>query len=131
MQRTVAAALVGAVALLSLAACGGDDDSAAATGAGKGAAESTPTNGDVAAEVKTFRFQPEPIEIDAGTTVTWTNRDNILHTVTSGAAGKSDGRFDEQLDGSGATGSVAFDDPGRYEYFCSRHAGMQGVVVVK
>ena len=101
---------------------------------GAGASSNNDSSGrreSVAVEVKTFQFQPDPIEVAPGTTVTWTNRDNILHTVTSGSARQADGSVDERLDGPGSTARVTFEDAGRYEYFCSRHTGMRGVVVVE
>jgi len=82
-------------------------------------------------EIDTFQFEPESIEVDAGTTATWTNRDDILHTVTAGMPEMPTGNFDETLDGAGTTGSVTFDEAGRYDYFCSRHNGMTGTVVVR
>ena len=66
----------------------------------------------------------------AGTKVTWTNGDEILHTVTSGVPGATDGTFNGQLDGKGTSFSFPFDKPGSYKYFCSRHNSMTGVVDV-
>jgi plastocyanin len=98
------------------AGCGDDDDS------GGEAAGSQAT-------IKTFMFEPDPIEVDAGTTVTWTNEDDILHTVTSTKTAPA--RFDERLDGAGTTADVAFDEPGTFEYICAVHDGMEGSVVVR
>jgi plastocyanin len=49
------------------------------------------------AAVRIFQFQPGALEVRAGTRVTWTNQDDIAHTVTSGQPGNPDGRFDVQL----------------------------------
>ncbi len=75
---------------------------------------------------KSYRFEPETIEVDAGTRVTWTNNDDFPHNV-------------HLLDGSdasvslpvGESGSLTFDEPGTVEYECSLHPQqMQGTVIV-
>jgi plastocyanin len=71
-----------------------------------------------------YRFDPPVIEVPAGTTVTWTNRDNFTHSV--------------QVDGGqvhdikpGQAVSIAFDEPGEYAYRCTYHAqNMKGKVLV-
>jgi len=94
--------------------------------------------GDVAEEgvdvsVKTFMFEPDPIEVQAGDTVTWTNGDTAVHTVTSGERERPDGEFDEELAESGGTAERTFREAGTYAYFCSLHSGpgMEGTVVVR
>lgn len=83
------------------------------------------------AAIHVFQFQPAALEVRAGSGVTWTNEDDITHTVTSGVPGRPDGRFDVRLDGKGASGSATFSDPGVYPYFCVRHQSMRGEVVVR
>jgi plastocyanin len=83
------------------------------------------------AAVRVFQFQPGALEVRAGTRVTWTNQDDITHTVTSGQPGNPDGRFDVQLAGKGASGSASFAEPGVYPYFCARHPSMRGEVTVR
>ena len=56
--------------------------------------------------VQLFQFKPGQIEVKAGTRVTWTNQDDITHTVTSGTPEQRDGRFELPLDGRGATGVI-------------------------
>jgi plastocyanin len=85
----------------------------------------------VAAAIRVFQFQPGALEVAAGTRVTWRNEDEITHTVTSGAAGSPDGRFDLQLAGKGTQGSAVFPEPGTYPYFCARHPSMRGEVTVR
>ena len=87
-------------------------------------------------------FVPGTIKIAVGGSVTWTNQDNILHTVTSGdreyapdngglvVATNEDGMFDLQLDGSGATATVSFPDAGSFHYFCDLHPGMEADIEV-
>ena len=97
-----------------------------------GAALALPQDGVTArGTVHVFQFQPSALEVRAHTRVTWTNQDDITHTVTSGAPGSPDGRFDVRLAGQGASGSATFSDPGVYRYFCTRQQSMRGEVVVR
>src|SRR5271157_2629802 len=73
-----------------------------------------------------FAFVPATLTISAGTTVTWTNRDEEPHTVAA-----SDGSFHSPGMGTGATYSHTFAAPGTFEYVCSIHPMMHGTVVVK
>jgi len=82
----------------------------------------------VTATIDNFSFSPGEITVAPGTTVTWENRDDIPHTVTGADTPhlfKSD-----PLD-TGDHFSYRFDHAGRFAYFCSLHAHMQGVVVVQ
>ena len=86
-------------------------------------------------EIVEFAYAPKEVHIKAGETVRWVNKDEFLHTVTSGAVdgpeNKADGMFDEDLDESGSEATVTFDLPGTYTYFCSQHNAMDGVVIVE
>jgi plastocyanin len=74
---------------------------------------------------KSYRFDPETIEIKAGQTVTWTNNDNFTHTV------RVDGQDDHKVD-RGASVSLSFADPGTYHYVCTLHShDMHGTVIVR
>lgn len=81
-------------------------------------------------EIQLFRFQTERLDIAPGTTVTWINRDDIVHSVTSGVPDAADGRFDSGLFPLGEQFSHTFSDPGEYPYFCTRHPHMVGTIVV-
>ena len=94
-------------------------------------AADTPVSTGAPVAIQLFQFQPSPLEVAAGTTVTWTNSDAILHTVTAGAPGAVDGRFDGPLDGTGTTYAFTFSEPGTYAYFCARHEAMRGEVRVR
>jgi plastocyanin len=75
--------------------------------------------------VKSYRFEPKTIEIEAGETVTWTNEDNFTHTV------EVDGQRDHKVD-QGDSFEVTFDTPGTYGYVCTLHSqDMDGTVIVK
>ncbi len=68
--------------------------------------------------VQVFKFRPDRIDVKAGTRVTWTNQDEITHTVTAGTPEKRDPAFDIRLAGKGTTGSVEFTRPGVFPFFC-------------
>ncbi|MGE3594481.1 MAG: plastocyanin/azurin family copper-binding protein [Dehalococcoidia bacterium] len=105
--------------------------------AGCGTTESTPASaaatdaGGPSVTIRLFQFQPATLDLAAGETVTWTNRDDILHTVTSGTPDARDGRFDGAMNGAGTTYTITFSEPGTYAYFCSRHESMRGEVRVQ
>jgi plastocyanin len=80
--------------------------------------------------VQGFMFRPERLQVKVGTTVTWTNRDQILHTATSGTPGMPSGVFDGEMPEAGKSFSFTFREPGTYPYFCSRHNSMRGEIVV-
>jgi plastocyanin len=96
-------------------------------------AASTPPGGDSGPTIaiQTFQFKPSPLEIKAGTKVTWVNQDEITHTITSGTPENRDGRFDSPLEGKGAAFSTILDRPGTYTYFCNRHLSMRGEIHVR
>jgi plastocyanin len=77
-------------------------------------------------------YQPNPVNVKAGGTVTWTNLDTVVHTVTSGNS-FNDTNFGRDFD-SGFLGkgfSHIFFKAGEYPYFCQIHPTMVGKVVVK
>jgi plastocyanin len=80
--------------------------------------------------IQLFQFQPDTLVVPAGTRVTWTNRDDIEHTVTAGMGDQADGRFAGSLAAKGAVFSFTFERPGDYAYFCDRHHFMRGTVRV-
>jgi plastocyanin len=81
--------------------------------------------------VQTFQFKPTPIEVPVGSKVSFTNQDDITHTVTSGTPESRDGKFNNQLAGKGATATVELTQRGVYPYFCERHRSMRGEITVK
>lgn len=82
---------------------------------------------DTQVTIDNFSFLPAEVTVAAGATVTWTNRDDIPHTVTD-AAHPRDVRS-PPLD-TGDAYSLTFASPGRYAYFCSLHPHMRGTVAV-
>ena len=81
-------------------------------------------------DIKLFQFEPSMIEIEAGTTIVWTNQDDIQHSVTSGTPDALTDRFDSGFFYQGETYSRTFTESGEYQYFCRRHNSMRGVVKV-
>ena len=112
MRRAFSVALLAASLLGTAAGCGGSADSA-------------PVATTEVTMVKSYRFEPSRIEVDAGSSVTWTNDDNFTHTV------QVDGQEDHKVE-RGDSVSIAFDKPGTYTYVCTLHSrDMDGEVIVK
>ena len=86
--------------------------------------------GSAATEVKidNFSFGPATIRVAVGTTVTWTNRDDIPHTVVSTDDPRA---FKSQVLDTEEKFSYTFAKAGTYPYFCSVHPKMVGTVVVQ
>jgi amicyanin len=78
-----------------------------------------------AVKIGNFTFGPQELKVKSGTTVTWTNEDDIPHTVVSPNNYRS-----KVLDTDG-TYSFTFTTPGTYKYFCSLHPHMTGTIVVE
>jgi plastocyanin len=76
--------------------------------------------------IDNFAFTPATITIPVGTRVTWVNRDDVPHTVTS----KTRLFVSPALDTEGKFEYV-FDKPGTYVYYCSVHPHMIATVIVK
>jgi plastocyanin len=92
------------------------------------AASSAPSPAAATMEVKidNFSFGPTSITVAVGTTVTWTNRDDIPHTVVS-----TDGVFKSKVMDTDEKFSFTFTKAGTFAYFCSIHPKMTGTVVVQ
>ena len=89
------------------------------------AARSAPaTNPEV--DIDQFTFLPQRITVKAGTTVTWSNEDDVPHTIAS-----SSKLFKSKALDTGGKFLFTFTTPGTYEYFCSLHPHMTGAVVVE
>ena len=82
--------------------------------------------GDSAVEIDNFVFGPERLVVKAGTTVTWTNRDDIPHTVAS-----KERLFKSKAMDTDDSYSFTFTTPGEFAYFCSLHPHMTGIIVVQ
>ena len=82
------------------------------------------------AEVKidNFSFGPASLTVAVGTTVLWTNRDDIPHTVVSTDDAKT---FKSMVLDTDEKFSFTFTKAGTYPYFCSIHPKMTGKVIVQ
>ena len=77
-------------------------------------------------------FIPFNAEIISGGTVTWSNDDVAVHTVTSGIVSEGpDDIFDSGIISPGSTFEHTFEDSGTYDYFCIVHPWMIGTVQVQ
>lgn len=82
--------------------------------------------------LQNIAFSPNTLTISAGTTVKWTNKDGITHTVTSGLPGAPDAIFDSGNLGNGSTFSYTFNTKGTFKYYCKIHGAMMtGSVTVQ
>jgi plastocyanin len=81
-----------------------------------------------ATEVKidNFVFGPQTVTVPVGSTVTWTNKDDIPHTTVS-----TEGVFKSKVMDTDEKFSYTFTKAGTYSYFCSVHPKMTGKVVVQ
>jgi plastocyanin len=78
------------------------------------------------AEMRTMTFAPKRLEIAAGTTVRWTNNDQLVHTITA-----DDGSWDSGPIEPGGSWSHTFTQPGEYAIHCTPHPFMKAVIVVR
>ena len=76
--------------------------------------------------IDNFSFGPQTVTVPVGATVTWTNHDDIPHTVVS-----TDGVFKSKVRDTDEKFSYTFTKAGTYPYFCSVHPKMTGKVVVQ
>jgi plastocyanin len=77
-------------------------------------------------KIDNFTFGPADLTVMAGTTITWTNRDDIPHTVVS-----TDKAFKSKVLDTDEQFSSTFRTAGTYSYFCSIHPKMTGRIVVQ
>ena len=123
--RALAASAVAMVAVATLAACGGDTSSSVA-------ATDSPTAADVTVTAKEFSFDPDALDLTAGSgaTVELVNSGAVEHDLTIDALNVT------IYAGAGQTASATLPalEPGTYEFYCSipghREAGMVGELTV-
>jgi plastocyanin len=75
--------------------------------------------------IDNFTFAPAQLTVKLGTTVTWTNHDDIPHTVVSA------GKFRSKTLDTDDSFSFTFTAAGDYKYFCSLHPHMTGMIKVE
>jgi plastocyanin len=105
-----------AAAVLTLSVTDDATGAAAARGSGTGGAG-------VAVTIRDFKYAPNPIVVRAGATVTVTNDDATVHTLTA-----DDGKFDTGALDGGASMTIHVPAPGTYKYHCDVHSYMKGTI---
>ena len=75
--------------------------------------------------IDNFTFTPPKLTVKVGDTVTWTNRDDIPHTVVSA------GKFRSKALDTDNSFSFTFTEAGDYKYFCGLHPHMTGMIKVE
>ncbi len=77
-------------------------------------------------EIEHFKFVPSAVTIAPGTTVTWVNHDEEIHTVTSNGESFASAALEHDQ-----AFAHTFATPGTYTYFCALHPQMRATVVVQ
>ena len=99
----------------------------AAAAAPADSARPAPVGGEILrASIASFAYAPARLEIAAGTTIEWRNDDQLAHTVTA-----SDASFASPLLQPGDIWRHTFTTPGSFDFYCTPHPFMKGVVVVR
>jgi plastocyanin len=80
---------------------------------------------DASVTIDNFTFAPAELTVKVGTTVTWTNHDDIPHTIVSA------GKFRSKTLDTDNSFSFTFTAAGDYKYFCSLHPHMTGMIKVE
>jgi len=75
--------------------------------------------------IDNFTFAPQELTLKVGDSVTWTNHDDIPHTIVSA------GKFRSKTLDTDGTFSFTFTTAGDYKYFCSLHPHMTGMIKVE
>jgi plastocyanin len=118
MRRSVSTGVFLAALGLGIAGLG--------AGAGTVTAGAQPKPETMEVKIDNFTFGPAALTVMVGTTITWTNRDDIPHTVVS-----TDKVFKSKVLDTDEKFSFTFSTPGTFPYFCSIHPKMTGTVVVQ
>jgi len=92
---------------------------------GYGSSNNNPASAAATVSIKDMAFTPGSLSVKAGATVTWTNSDTTIHTVTA-----DDGSFNSGNIAVGATYSKVFSSAGAFSYHCALHPEMTGKIVV-
>jgi plastocyanin len=140
-MKRLLALLIACLFALTIAACGDDDDDdnggastqtteQTDTGAAPPAEDKAGGGETVEVDIPSISFDPAEVTVKAGTTVKWTNTDDLPHTVTKDGGPGPD--FDSgDLEGGGGEFEQTFDEKGTVDYVCTIHPGQAGTVVVE
>ena len=83
---------------------------------------------DSAVAIVNFTFSPPSLTVGPGTKVTWTNQDDAPHSIQDTSPMRTPVSPDMA---KGATFSITYQKPGKYEYICGIHNYMMGSVTVR
>jgi len=120
MRRSVFIAGLAAALVLGMGVFG--------TGRKGSVARAQQTASTMEVKIDNFSFGPVTVTVPVGTTVTWTNRDDIPHTIVSTDDPKA---FKSKVLDTDEKFSFTFSKAGTYPYFCSIHPKMTGKVIVQ
>jgi plastocyanin len=90
------------------------------------ASTAAPASPSIEVKIDNFVFQPAELTIKAGTEVTWTNKDDIPHTVDS-----TEGKFKSSALDTDDKFQFRFTEPGEYLFYCRMHPKMTGKIIVQ
>lgn len=128
----VLAVVVVAGGAAAFVAMSGKDNEKKDTNGGSSATSSDNSSNDEQAvattsvEISGMAFSPAAITVKKGSTVTWTNKDSVPHTVT----GDESGNMDSDSLAKDDTYQFTFDQKGTFTYHCNFHSNMTGKVIV-
>lgn len=132
MRRFLLAPLTAAA--LVAAGCGDDSSDTASTASDAPAAESTPAASTPAVKgkeieigMKELQFEPKDVTVQAGTTVTWKNLEDIPHNVVA----EEGADFESDTFGKDGTYEFKAEESGAVKYVCTIHPGMEGTITVE
>src|SRR6266436_638281 len=95
-------------------------------------AQAAPASGDSSSgevaqvSIDNFAFTPQKLTVKRGTSISWTNHDDIPHTVD-----QDDHIFSSSVLDTNQKFQHTFTDPGQFLYYCRLHPKMTGTVVVE
>ena len=75
--------------------------------------------------IDNFAFNPSELTINSGTTLTWKNNHDVVHTIVS------QNLFESKTLNKEDEFTFTFNTPGEYNYYCSIHPSMRGKIIVK
>jgi len=78
--------------------------------------------------IDSYQFKPPHLSIKKGTKVQFENHDAAPHTVSPSTDGQFIG-LTRLLNGQ--KGTIKFDQPGEYKYYCQFHPSMEGTITVR
>lgn len=105
--------------VFTAASCSSSNPSQSNGGSSGGSGQQAP-----AVSIENFSFKPQALTIKAGTTVTWTNNDTVVHNIKSAEFSSPDMK-------QGDTFQHKFDKAGTYDYNCGVHPTMTGKIIVE